>query len=320
MSAAVNSETKAMGGAGVHNEPPSRRFRLISILILFTLTWAFASTYYLSSLAIRGFEPVAAGAWRIIVASVLLSVVAYILGPGLVKTAAQWRAAAIYGIGCFSVPFLTLPWMLQYLSSTTLAIYYAGIPLFILVMSWIFLKTPISKQKWVGFFVGSVGLVTLATVGVDAGSAVAKPDAIIPLLPHVVCVMTAIFLAGGAVYFQALPRMSPLSMTASAFVAANVVAVPTLIVSTILHPPLGMPSAIAITGMMGTAVIATALGTLLRGILIRREGAIFTSINAYIIPVNTGIIGVLFLGETISLANIAAFCLIVIGLLIARRS
>jgi drug/metabolite transporter (DMT)-like permease len=80
-----------------------------------------------------------------------------------------------------------------------------------------------------------------------------------------------------------------------------------------------MPSAIAITGMIGTAVIATALGTLLRGILIRREGAIFTSINAYIIPVNASIIGVLFLGETISLANIAAFCLIVIGLLIARR-
>jgi len=52
--------------------------------------------------------------------------------------------------------------------------------------------------------------------------------------------------------------------------------------------------------------------------LIRRESAIYTSTNGYIVPVITAVIGLLVLGETVGLVAIMSYLLVLGGLLLSR--
>ena len=54
-----------------------------------------------------------------------------------------------------AVPFIILPWTLTYVSNTTAAIYFAVIPVEVLLLSRIFLGTPVSRRKWIGFATAS---------------------------------------------------------------------------------------------------------------------------------------------------------------------
>lgn len=263
----------------------------------------------------QGLGPLAAGASRIIVGSVFLLGVLAFAGGGLPKTAPQWRAVSVYGLVFMALPMLSMPWFLQYLSTATAAIYYAAIPLFVLLISRLFLKTHISKRRWTGFVIGAVGLMVLASVGNAPEPMDHTRIADIPLLPHVICLLSALGLAAGGVYVQAMPPIQPLSMTASAFLVANLLAIPILLTDM----PTAVPPLTGIVGIIGAGCISTGIGALLRGILIRREGAIFTSINGYIIPIYASFLGVIFLSETIAVTNVLAYFLVVTGLLIARK-
>ena len=182
------------------------------------------------------------------------------------------------------------------------------------MLSRLFLKTEISLRKWMGFCVGTMGVVVLAVSGGNTGMVPMGPPLEWPFLPHLGAIIAALFLASGAVLIQAMPRMSPMAMTSSALLCGSAVALPLLVFSA----PSIMPSQMAIMGALGTGVIATGLGLLLRTILIKRENAVFTATNGYIVPLFVGAMGVAFLGETIVASDVLAYLIIVSGLIIAR--
>ena len=289
-------------------------FKLVSYAILMTLTFCLGSTFLFASLAVQEMHPLAVGAGRVVLGSIFLAIIAITSGKGLVTGPKQWRSASIYGVIFIALPFLLLPWVLLYISTTTAAIYYAAIPLLVLVLSRLILKTYISWRRWLGFMIGAVGLVILVSVGTDSALASKAPPPLFTFLPHLACIFSAIMLAGGGIFVQSIERIQPLSLTASALIAGNILALPIFL----LFAPATMPSLTGIIGLFGVGFLASGLGTLVRSILIQREGAIFTSINGYIAPIYASFLGILFLGEIVTLSNIIAYGLVVAGLLIAR--
>ena len=218
---------------------------LLSLIMLLTLATMYSLGFLSASLATIETGPVAAGALRVIFASLFLMMVARVTGAGLVSGSVMWRYASVYGVLCMAVPFTILPWTLTYISNATAAIYYAVIPLEVLVLSRIFIGTRITPRKWAGFAIASAGLIYLAMSGAQgAADTMAapqlRPDVHMPLwVPHIVCLMTAICIAMGAVLFQVMPKVSPVAITASALLTANLVAVPALLWAL----PAAMPSA-----------------------------------------------------------------------------
>lgn len=293
---------------------------LLSLIMLVTLATMYSLGFLSASLATIETGPVAAGALRVIFASIFLLVVTRLTGVGLVTGKVMWRYAAIYGVLCMAVPFTILPWTLTYISNATAAIYYAVIPLEVLVLSRIFLGTRVTLRKWAGFAIASAGLVYLAMSGSQgAADTMAapqlRPDSEMPLwLPHIVCLMTAICIAMGAVLFQIMPKVSPVAITASALLTGNLVAVPALVWAL----PASMPSANAFFWVLVGGVVSTGCGMIVRGTLIRRESAIYTSTNGYIVPIITAIIGFLMLGETVGLVAVMSYLLVLGGLLLSR--
>ena len=293
---------------------------LLSLIMLLTLATMYSLGFLSASLATIETGPVAAGALRVIFASLFLMTVARVTGAGLVSGSVMWRYASVYGVLCMAVPFTILPWTLTYISNATAAIYYAVIPLEVLVLSRIFIGTRITPRKWAGFAIASAGLIYLAMSGAQgAADTMAapqlRPDVHMPLwVPHIVCLMTAICIAMGAVLFQVMPKVSPVAITASALLTANLVAVPALLWAL----PAAMPSANALFWVLVGGVVSTGCGMIVRGTLIRRESAIYTSTNGYIVPIITAFIGILLLGESVGLVAVMSYLLVLGGLLLSR--
>ena len=294
----------------------------ISLAMLMTLSCLYALGFLSASMATLEVGPFFAGASRVIFASIFILCVALATGVGLVRGRRLWVMAGIYGVGSMAIPFIILPWTLTYVSNTTAAIYFAVIPIEVLLLSRIFLRTPVTRRKWIGFMTASAGIIILALAG-SAGdsSTMAAPrllndaESWLPAwLPHVVCISAAVCIAGGAVLFQAMPPASPVAITASAFLVANILALPVAVAAL----PASMPSLGGIAWTLAGGVISTGIGMIIRGKLIRRESAVYTATNGYIVPVVTSLLGIAVLGESVGLVPVMAYLLVLGGLLMSR--
>ena len=294
----------------------------ISLAMLMTLSCLYALGFLSASMATLEVGPFFAGASRVIFASIFILCVALATGVGLVRGRRLWVMAGIYGVGSMAIPFIILPWTLTYVSNTTAAIYFAVIPIEVLLLSRIFLRTPVKRRKWIGFMTASAGVIILALAG-SAGdsSTMAAPrllndaESWLPAwLPHVVCIAAAVCIAGGAVLFQAMPPASPVAITASAFLVANILALPVAVAAL----PASMPSLGGIAWTLAGGVISTGIGMIIRGKLIRRESAVYTATNGYIVPVVTSLLGIAVLGESVGLVPVMAYLLVLGGLLMSR--
>ena len=294
----------------------------ISLAMLMTLSCLYALGFLSASMATLEVGPFFAGASRVIFASIFILCVALATGVGLVRGRRLWVMAGIYGVGSMAIPFIILPWTLTYVSNTTAAIYFAVIPIEVLLLSRIFLRTPVTRWKWIGFMTASAGIIILALAG-SAGdsSTMAAPrllndaESWLPAwLPHVVCIAAAVCIAGGAVLFQAMPPASPVAITASAFLVANILALPVAVAAL----PASMPSLGGIAWILAGGVISTGIGMIIRGKLIRRESAVYTATNGYIVPVVTSLLGIAVLGESVGLVPVMAYLLVLGGLLMSR--
>ena len=294
----------------------------ISLAMLMTLSCLYALGFLSASMATLEVGPFFAGASRVIFASIFILCVALATGVGLVRGRRLWVMAGIYGVGSMAIPFIILPWTLTYVSNTTAAIYFAVIPIEVLLLSRIFLRTPVTRRKWIGFMTASAGVIILALAG-SAGdsSTMAAPrllndaESWLPAwLPHVVCIAAAVCIAGGAVLFQAMPPASPVAITASAFLVANILALPVAVAAL----PASMPSLGGIAWILAGGVISTGIGMIIRGKLIRRESAVYTATNGYIVPVVTSLLGIAVLGESVGLVPVMAYLLVLGGLLMSR--
>jgi len=295
----------------------------LSLVMLLTLACLYSLGFLSASMATLEVGPYFAGAARVFFASLFLLVVARLTGAGLVRGRTLWIMASVYGVVSLALPFIVLPWTLTYVSNTTASIYYAVIPIKVLLLSRIFIGTPITYRKWFGFTLASAGIIILALAGAAGNDSIGAAQMIrdsfgggLPVwIPHLVCIMTAVFIASGGVLFQMMPRASAISITASAFLAGNILAIPVALMSL---PP-ALPSLAGMAWLLSGGVLVTGCGMLVRGHLIQRESAVYTSTNGYIVPLITGLFGVTILGESVGLVSVLAYMLVLGGLALSRR-
>ena len=72
-------------------------------------------------------------------------------------------------------------------------------------------------------------------------------------------------------------------------------------------------------GLLLAGILSTSLGGLARVVLIRRAGAVFTSINGYLVPLVTCSFGILFLNENLTLVMCVSFIIVISGIIISQN-
>ena len=297
--------------------------RAISFSMLMALSCLYALGFLSASMATLEVGPFFAGSTRVIFASLFILCVALVSGAGLVSGRRLWVMSTIYGVVSMATPFIILPWTLTYVSNTTAAIYFAVIPIEVLLLSRIFLVQPsraangsASSPPRRGSSSSPLPAVRATVRRWPHRAFSTAPTAGPAWLPHLVCICAAIFIASGAVLFQAMPPASPVAITASAFLVANILAVPVAIVTL----PVSMPSMAGIGWILTGGLISTGVGMIIRGKLIRRESAVYTAMNGYIVPVVASVLGIIVLGESVGPVPVLAYVLVLGGLLLSRSN
>ena len=112
--------------------------------------------------SLSSFDPMSSGSGRVIIAGLASVIFCFISGEKLPKNLIVWLHCGAYGLLSIALPFLMVPIALKYISTSELAIYLSSIPIFVLLLARIFLKEFISIKKWIGFFIGIVGLLILS--------------------------------------------------------------------------------------------------------------------------------------------------------------
>ncbi len=274
-------------------------------LAILVLIWG--STFAATRIALEGFSPMAVASGRLGLAAIIIVAFTFATGHRLPKGRSEWGWVALLGVVNFAFPFSLIAWGQLVVPSSITATYISAIPLFVLLFSWLILKQQISLRKWIGFAIGFAGLVYLAhpwQVLGEGGS----------LLPHFAILFATSGMALGSIVIRLMPNLHPLTAMSGAMIVATLVSLPfggaALWSAEVSMRPL--------LGLLLLGTMSTGVAQVLRFFTVKRTSAVFVSIVGYLIPIWAGVLGVVILGEVITLTAVFAYTLIIIGLLIAR--
>ena len=258
--------------------------------------------------SLNNFTAMSSGSGRIIVAGFVSVLFCYITGNNLPREKNVWFYCTFFGLISLGLPFLLMPLSLRFITTSELAIYLSSVPLFVLLLAQIFLKEKITKQKWLGFIIGIFGLIILS----DPYSFSIQNSN--ELLASILCIIISICLASGGIVLQKMPKYNPISFSAGTFFIATLLAIPVFLFSY----PNSNPSLESSLSIVFVGVVSTFLGGLCRILLVKRAGAVFTSINGYLVPLVTCSLGIIFLNETLDVNTILSFLIVITGVLISQ--
>jgi len=258
--------------------------------------------------SLNNFTAMSSGSGRIIVAGFVSVLFCYITGNNLPREKNVWFYCTFFGLISLGLPFLLMPLSLRFITTSELAIYLSSVPLFVLLLAQIFLKEKITKQKWLGFIIGIFGLIILS----DPYSFSIQNSN--ELLASILCIIISICLASGGIVLQKMPKYNPISFSAGTFFIATLLAIPVFLFSY----PNSNPSLESSLSIVFVGVVSTFLGGLFRILLVKRAGAVFTSINGYLVPLVTCSLGIIFLSETLDLNTVLSFLIVITGVLISQ--
>lgn len=274
-------------------------------LVVMVMIWG--SAFALTRMALQGFSPVGVASGRLLLGALVVAPIAIMSGQGLPKTLKNWGWCGLLGVTNFVVPFTLIAWGQLEVPSNITATIVSSIPLFVLFFSWLFLKTPVSKRKWVGFTIGLIGLIWLADPRSDAAQT-------IHLLSYIAILAACMGMALGAVIISMMPNMPSIQAMSGTLIVSALVALP--FGWREIDP--GMASQTAIIGLLLLGVLPTGIAQILRHFTVKRTSPVFVATATYLIPIWAGFLGYLFLDERLSLPAVLAYALIVTGLLISR--
>ena len=295
----------------------STRRLTISILMLLLLSACYGAGFFFIKISLDGFSNLSAGALRIIVAALSLLFLMSLTRHRFSLPRESRVPVLLNGVLFIGFPFLSLPWILNFIPTSMVAIYYSTVPIFVLVLSRFLLGRQISASKWIGFLVGSVGISYLALSQIGAAPASldeGRPSWFI-LLPHAVSILSSIALAAGVVHMSTIRDFRPVQYQGYSLMAGCLVALPLFM----FNAPTAFPGWIPIGGAVMAGLITTGAGQALRGLLVQREGATFTTRNGYLTPVVASVLGLSFLGESLTMTHGISYAAVAVGLFISAQ-
>lgn len=300
---------------------PNARPDLSAYLSLFAVTALWGSTFLFTDIALGGFTAGEVSMGRLLLGSATQMIPLFLFRRFVPMPSRYWLWLLVLGVVGYAAPLLAIAWAQQYVSSSLAAIFLSAMPLFILLLSRLFLGERISARKWVGFFIGLGGLFILA-----APADMSELTSTV-ILPELAMLIACVMLASSTLIVRKVPAAPVGQTTAFALLIGGVCLLP-FGMHRAIGAALGQLPAVADAPPTATPIFALAfLGIALSGIgqairigTIQKYGPVFFSIAGYLIPVWATILGVIILGEDFSLRKPVAIAIIFTGLLLAQTA
>lgn len=275
-------------------------------LILLSLVWG--GSFFFVELAVPHLPPMTIVLARVALGAGLLALILMASRTPFPRGGRVWAALAVMGLINNALPFTLFAAAQGQIDSGLAAILNATTPIFgVLVAHLATADDRITVPRLAGMGVGFGGVVVL--MGGAGGSGT--------LLAQAACLLAALFYALSGVWARRFAGLglAPLSVAFGQTASASLILLP--LVLWIDRPwQAGLPPGHVLAALAGLASLSTALAYLLYFRLIASAGAVNALLVTLLIPVSAVALGAGFLGEALSLRQLAGMALIGAGLLV----
>src|SRR5215472_1389764 len=263
--------------------------------------------YLLIKVADGGVAPPVLVLARVTIGAALLLPIAIRRGE-LAVLVPYWRWLVLFALVEIVAPWFLLSEAETRLSSSLSGLLIASVPILVAIFS---LATGgqdrLTAIRWAGLLVGLGGVALLVAGGGTHGDA----GSIVEVL-----LVAVGYATGPLIIARKLSELPSLGMTAACLAFAAIIYAPLAAVTW----PAAAPSSRVLAALAGLAVVCTAVAFIGFFALIAEVGPARATVITYVNPAVAVALGVLVLGERITLAMIGAFALILAGSVLATRS
>jgi drug/metabolite transporter (DMT)-like permease len=284
----------------------STGWALIGIL---SILWGGA--FFLIEVGLRSYPPMTLVLMRLALAVPPMWLAMRLMGQSLPRDLRAWGLLTVVGALNCALPFALFFWGQQYLDSGYASILNATTPLWgVITAHFLTSDEKATPARVIGVLVGLAGIIVM--VGPEAMKGLSNN-----LLAQIACLVSTVFYSFAAIYGRRLSQtaLTPMAVATGQTITATLLMIP--IVLFVDQPwTLAVPSMESTLAGLTLALFSTALAYTLYFRLIDRSGASNAQLVAFLMPILAVILGIAFLGESLSAGQIAGAALIGLGLMI----
>lgn len=280
-------------------------------LLIGILSILWGGAFFLIEVGLRSYPPITLVFMRLVLAVPPMWIAMRLMGQRLPSEVRVWGLLAVVGALNCALPFILFFWGQQYLDSGYASILNATTPLWgVITAHFLTSDEKATPARILGVLIGMAGIVVM--VGPEAMKGLSNN-----LLAQLACIISTIFYSFAAIYGRRLSQteLTPMAVATGQTMMAALMMVPVVV---LVDQPWTMAAPRLDSTLAGLtlALFSTALAYTLYFRLIDRSGASNAQLVAFLMPILAVILGIAFLGESLSGGQIAGAALVAIGLAI----
>lgn len=277
-----------------------------------TLGVVWGASFMFIELALQGITPFWLAAARILLASVVTTLVWGLCGRKFYTTERRAGWPLLLGVGAAStaLPFMLLSWGQQYVTAGFAGVSMGMMPLLVLPLAHFFAGETMTQRKSLGLLIGFAGVCIL--IGPEAFRSSGQTG---ELAGRMACLLAACCYAASSILTRRMPPVDPIGLSAVTLWIGAVIVTSLAIVQE-GWPPL--PAGLALVVIIILGLVQTAMANLLRIMVIQSAGPTFTSLVNYQVPVWSVVFGIVFLSEAAETTLFIALALILAGVALSQ--
>ena len=279
------------------------------ILVLLSLIWA--SAFFNIKIATYSYGPLTIAFLRIFFGMIPVLLLCFYKKIKIEVFSKDWKWFAAIGVINLVIPFFLIAYGVQKVQSNLAAILMSTTPISATILAHLFIdKEKINLVKILGIILGFLGIVYLFSENL-----LINDENLFSAL--MILVGSTFYVIGGILTLKISHKKNE-NVTASILIWGTIFVCP---ISLIIEQPWNLnPSLESTLSLIYLGVFPTGIAWLLRFMILKRNGLVFQSQVAYLIPIFGVILGYLFLNELVTSKILISLFIFILGIYFVKKS
>ena len=279
------------------------------ILVLLSLIWA--SAFFNIKIATYSYGPLMIAFLRIFFGMIPVLLLCFYKKIKIEVFSKDWKWFAAIGVINLVIPFFLIAYGVQKVQSNLAAILMSTTPISATILAHLFIdKEKINLVKILGIILGFLGIVYLFSENL-----LINDENLFSAL--MILVGSTFYVIGGILTLKISHKKNE-NVTASILIWGTIFVCP---ISLIIEQPWNLnPSLESTLSLIYLGVFPTGIAWLLRFMILKRNGLVFQSQVAYLIPIFGVILGYLFLNELVTSKILISLFVVILGIYFVKKS
>ena len=288
-----------------------RQPKLIDYILLTILALIWASAFFNIKIATYSYGPITIAFLRILFGAIPVIILCLVKNIKIEAFSNDWMWYASIGIINLVIPFFLIAYGVQKVQSNLAAILMSSTPISATILAHFFVdKEKINFFKIIGIILGFLGILYLFSDNLLITNS--------NFFSALMILLGSTFYVIGGILTLKISHKKNENVTASILIWGTLIICP---ISLFFEQPWTLsPRLDSTLSLIYLGVFPTGIAWLLRFVILKKNGLVFQSQVAYLIPIFGVILGFLFLDELITSKVLIALVAVILGIYFVKKS